>query len=173
MNWDATKLFSTGPSSRSFGVACLHVQRLEGGTMMKRIATVCGSLLLLIAGLCGCSDRCPLQLAQADRMVITNAIYPHFNCTIKGDEVKKVSKAVMAAKRDGKLYSAIFDMDVQFYSGTNCLETIGLAFNLFRTASGQYRDDTGELKAFNLRLSVAMHESLNDALDRQILKGPP
>jgi len=121
-----------------------------------RCYTISGLPLLLI-GFCGCSQpgqpptEFTQQIFQADRIVATNR-YDATNFVLTGEEVGRVGKAVASAKHDKNHYQAIFDWDLQFYTGTNFLAVVHLQDAAFWIGGTQYIDETGVLKTFYHRL---------------------
>jgi hypothetical protein len=74
---------------------------------------------------------------------------------INGEEATRIAKAAAAAasKHDKHAAAAIFDMELQFYSGTNLLSTIHLQDKSFvAEGRGQFSDDSGVLKTLYKRL---------------------
>jgi len=87
------------------------------------------------------------QIALADRIIVTNR-YLAFSMTVTGKDFEDVSSAVTNAIEDKHHYDAIFDMDIQFYAGSNFLTVIHLQDRAFLAGSNQYSDSSGVLKQF-------------------------
>jgi hypothetical protein len=108
---------------------------------------------LMILGLCGCSKPTHLpadisqRLSTADHIVVTNHSRA-FGTDVLGAEVGSLAKAVASAKQDRFPASAMFDWDIEFYTGTNFLTVIHLQDRVFMLGDTQYSDDTGVLKTF-------------------------
>lgn len=121
-----------------------------------RFATI-SSFLLLLVGFAGCSQRVQppaeftQQILSADRILATNT-YDAATFVLSGEEVGRVGKAVASAKSDKSHYQAIFDWDLQFYTGTNYLTVIHFQDAAFWAGGAQYVDETGVLKALYHKL---------------------
>jgi hypothetical protein len=112
---------------------------------------------LLLLALCACSKPAhpptefSQRLATADRVVVTNQLSV-FVSAVTPREVTRLATAVASAKQDRLPAGAMFDWDVQFYSGTNFLGVIHLQDRVFMLEDTQYSDNSGVLKTFYERL---------------------
>jgi hypothetical protein len=117
---------------------------------MSAAPILSAGLLSLLA--MGCSRSHPSaefthQVSLADRILVTNRYRP-VTMTVTGQDLQDVSAAVTNAMRDKNCYSAVFDWDIQFYTGSNFLTAIHLQDRAFWAGSNQYSDSSGVLKRF-------------------------
>jgi hypothetical protein len=122
--------------------------------------------ILVIALLSGCG-RTPSnlahQIARSDRMVIRYRFADRqpelstFRLTISGDKVSEIVRAVSSAKRVPYTLSA-WDLELQFYSDTNCLAIVDFQGDVFIVERDEYqyeyRDRSGVLAELDQKFRI-------------------
>src|SRR4051794_14809777 len=114
---------------------------------MKSIpVSAAASVLLLVTG---CSPARPSaeftrKVSLADHIIVTNRAL-HVTRTLTGDDFRAITMAVTNAVEDKHNYDSIWDCEIQFFSGTNLLTTVNLAYRTFFAGSNHYVDSSGVL----------------------------
>jgi hypothetical protein len=113
---------------------------------MRIIAIACVALLLLVSA---CSRQLSIfrdRISSTDRVVAVTQSGKHM-LTRTGDDAAKVVHALSSARRDRHPYDATFSWRLQFYRGTNLLDTVRFQDRIFAIDGSVYSDDSGVLKA--------------------------
>ena len=105
-------------------------------------------VLLLALWVCGCSPQRNMahRLAGSNLVVVTNTA-DGFGILITGEEVSKIVQAIAAGKKESRFIAAAVGLRLEFYQGTQHLENVVTADEVFVIDQKPYRDTTGTLKA--------------------------
>ena len=112
--------------------------------------------LLLLGGFvffCGCSPQKTLahRLRTADHVVVTNTL-DGFAISVKGKEVDKILRAIAAAKKESPMVCAAAGVRLEFYNGTEHVETLFIANSIFWIGNQPYRETTDTFNGILPRL---------------------
>ena len=116
--------------------------------MQKNSRYAVGPLLLVLLVLCGCSPQKSLvrRLKGADRVLVTSVPARGPSITVTGEEVDKLIKAFAVGKKENPLIDAAVDYRLEFYKGTQHLETVTCSDQVFWAGTTPYSDTTETLK---------------------------
>jgi hypothetical protein len=103
--------------------------------------------LAVVAAFCGCSrqDKFVQRLAAADRVVATNAAQA-FGIEVTSVKPKQIVTAISSARKNATALASP-DLRLEFFKGSNLLETVDLCVNCFGINGVQYVDSSGVLEA--------------------------
>ncbi len=100
--------------------------------------------LLLLVCLTGCSPQKSLakRLKDADRVVVTNRVGGS-GLTVTGSDVAKILSAIASGKKETLSLKAAVGNDLEFFKGSQHLETINTSSTVFWVGETPYSDTTG------------------------------
>jgi hypothetical protein len=116
------------------------------------------SLVVLLA-LSACSRQLSTfgkRISSADRVVAVTQS-GKLMLTKRGVDATTVVHALSSARRDRRHYDATLSWRLQFYRGTNLLETVRFQDRIFAIDGSVYSDDTGILKALGDQILADPH----------------
>lgn len=117
---------------------------------------ICTVLLLAaVGGLWGCSrpkETLAGRVREADRIIATNR-GDRFSVTLTGADVQKIVQALAEARREWhKIDSTGTGYQLDFYKGSNRLESVHTSLGVFWLGRTPYLDQSGTLDALYQRI---------------------
>lgn len=109
--------------------------------------------LVLLLCVVGCSPQKDLarRLKEADRVIVTNSFEDH-SITVTGEDVDRLVQVIASGKKASPLIKSGPVFNLEFFKGTQHVETVAASTFLFMVGNDPYLDTTKTLQSLSERL---------------------